>query len=115
MRYAVVIEKSMRNYGAYAPDVPGCVAMGRTWDEVVDHLRDALIAHLEVLRDEGLPIPPPTSREAPVYVEVPSPDASASAPGAPRRRDVPLPESYDWLTWLSKRDAAALLLASCRH
>lgn len=110
MRYAVMIEKRARQYRAYAPDVPGCSATGVTWDEVLEHLRDALVVHLASLWDEGLPIPPSTSREAQVYVEVPSPEESPSPPMAQRRRDVPLPDPYHWIAWLGERDAQALLL-----
>jgi predicted RNase H-like HicB family nuclease len=61
MRYAVVIEAGERNYSAYVPDVPGCVATGTTLEEVERHISEALAFHLEGLRLEGLPIPKPTS------------------------------------------------------
>lgn len=61
MRYLVVVEKSPRNYSAYSPDVPGCIATGRTLDETVEHMRDALEGHLEVMADHGEPAPEPTS------------------------------------------------------
>jgi predicted RNase H-like HicB family nuclease len=67
-RYAVVIEKGPTSYGAYVPDLPGCVAVAETVDEVTTLIREAIEFHLEGLRDAGEPIPEPTSRMA--YVEV---------------------------------------------
>jgi len=59
MRYAVVIEKSNRNYSAYVPDLPGCVATGKTQEEVSAKIREAIRFHLDGLREDGLPIPAP--------------------------------------------------------
>ena len=67
MRYAVVIEKGETSYGAYVPDLPGCVAVGETREEVERLIREAIQFHLDGLREEGLPIPEPTSRVE--YVE----------------------------------------------
>jgi predicted RNase H-like HicB family nuclease len=67
MRYAIVIEQANDNYSAYAPDVPGCVATGATLEEVQQAMQEALAFHLEGLREEGLPIPPPSTV---AYVEV---------------------------------------------
>ena len=61
MRYAVVIEKSEHNFSAYVPDLPGCVAAGATLEEVEREIRDAIAFHLEGMREDGLPIPVPTS------------------------------------------------------
>ena len=61
MRYLVVIEKGEDNYSAYLPDVPGCVAAGRTVEETLALLAEALELHLEGLREDGLPIPLPTT------------------------------------------------------
>ena len=68
MKYAVVIEKAESNYSAYVPDLPGCVATGLTLEEVEREIRDAIEFHLDGLREDGLPIPRPTS--AVEYVEV---------------------------------------------
>ncbi len=57
MRYAVVIEKANGNYSAYVPDLPGCVATGKTRVEVDTHIREAIRFHLDGLREDGLPIP----------------------------------------------------------
>ena len=67
MRYVIVIEQANGNYSAYAPDVPGCVATGATLDEVQQAMQEALAFHLEGLREEGLPIPQPSTV---AYVEV---------------------------------------------
>jgi predicted RNase H-like HicB family nuclease len=67
-RYAVVIEQGPTSYGAYVPDLPGCVAVGETIDEVTELIREAIEFHLEGMRDAGEPIPEPTSQTA--YVEV---------------------------------------------
>ncbi len=69
MRYAIVIEKGKSNFGAYVPDVPGCVAVGDTLDETIREMREALEFHFEGMREDGLAIPEATSRVA--YVEVP--------------------------------------------
>ena len=68
MRYAVVIETAEGNYGAYGPDLPGCVATGDTIEEVEREIQEAIEFHLEGLRADGLPIPEPSSRVE--YVEV---------------------------------------------
>jgi predicted RNase H-like HicB family nuclease len=61
MRYAVVIEKAEGNYSAYVPDLPGCVAVGDTVEEVEEQIREAIQFHIEGLKEDGLPVPPPTS------------------------------------------------------
>ena len=58
MRYAIVIEKAEDNYSAYVPDLPGCIATGATIAEVEAEIREAIIFHLEGLREDGLPVPP---------------------------------------------------------
>jgi len=61
MRYAMIIEKGERNYSAYLPDMPGCIATGKTLEEVKRRMREAAELHLRGLREDGLPIPEPTS------------------------------------------------------
>ena len=68
MRYAVVIEKASNNYSAYVPDLPGCVATGATVPETEAQIREAIEFHLEGLREDGLPIPSPSSHVE--YVDV---------------------------------------------
>jgi len=58
-RFLVVIEKARRNYSAYSPDLPGCVATGRTREEVKANMHQAIQLHIEALRQDGLPIPRP--------------------------------------------------------
>lgn len=68
MRYAIVIEDAGNNFSAYVPDLPGCVATGATVEETEQAIREAIAFHLEGLREDGAPIPPPSSRVD--YVEV---------------------------------------------
>jgi predicted RNase H-like HicB family nuclease len=68
MRYAVVIEKGPTSYGAYVPDLPGCVAVGKTAAEVKKLIAEVVPLHLEGLREDGLPIPDPATECD--YVEV---------------------------------------------
>lgn len=68
MRYAIVIENAGSNFSAYVPDLPGCVATGATLEEAEQAIREAIEFHLEGLREDGAPIPEPSSRVN--YVEV---------------------------------------------
>lgn len=61
MRYGVVIERGESNWGAYVPDLPGCVAAADTREEVVALIRDAIEFHLEGLREDGEDVPEPHS------------------------------------------------------
>lgn len=61
MRYAVVIEQAEGNYSAYVPDLPGCVTTGATINEIERNIREAIAFHLDGLREEGLPIPAPST------------------------------------------------------
>lgn len=67
-RYAIVVEDAGTNLAAYVPDLPGCVATGRTRKEVERLIREAIELHLEGMAEDGLPIPKPSSRVE--YVEV---------------------------------------------
>jgi predicted RNase H-like HicB family nuclease len=68
MRYAVVIEKSETGFGAYVPDLPGCVAVGENMTETQQLIREAVEFHLEGLREDGIPAPEPSTVAQ--YVEV---------------------------------------------
>ena len=68
MRYAVVIEKAENNHSAYVPDLPGCIATGATVEEAEQLIREAIEFHLAGLREDGLPIPQPSSQVE--YIEV---------------------------------------------
>ncbi len=61
MRYLVVVEQGATSFGAYVPDLPGCAAAGETREEVLDLIREAIEFHIEGLRQEGQPVPPPSS------------------------------------------------------
>jgi predicted RNase H-like HicB family nuclease len=60
-QYLVVIERAPSNFAAYSPDLPGCIATGRTKEETVANMREAIAFHLQGLREDGQPIPPPSS------------------------------------------------------
>ena len=69
MKYAVVIEKGDQGYGAYVPDLPGCVAVGSTFEEVEKLIGEAIPFHLQGMRLNGETIPLPTTRVE--YIEAP--------------------------------------------
>jgi len=68
IRYMVVIERGETSWGAHLPDLPGCVAVGETREEVQQLIREAIEFHIDGLEQEGLPVPVPTSEGA--FVEV---------------------------------------------
>ena len=68
LEYAVVIEKALDNYCAYVPDLPGCVATGKTRAETYQKISEAIAFHLEGLKEDGLPIPEPHASTALVKV-----------------------------------------------
>jgi predicted RNase H-like HicB family nuclease len=70
MRYMVVIERGESSWGAHVPDLPGCVAVGETREEVLRLIREAIEFHIEGLRQEGSPVPPASSEGE--FVEVAS-------------------------------------------
>ncbi len=59
-KYAVVFEKSKTGYGAYAPDLPGCIATGKTLELTRKRMQEAIDAHLQAMREDGDPIPEPS-------------------------------------------------------
>ena len=61
MKYAVVLEKGTTSYSAYVPDLPGCVAVGKTREEVVKLIQQAIEFHIDGLREDGEPVPTPAS------------------------------------------------------
>lgn len=70
MRYAVIVEEGESSFGAYAPDLPGCAAVGETREEVLHLIQEAIEFHLAGLREDGQPIPEPSSSIE--YVEIPA-------------------------------------------
>jgi predicted RNase H-like HicB family nuclease len=61
LKYAVIYEKSADGYGAYVPDLPGCVTVGDTLEETERNIREAIQGHISVMREFGDPIPEPTT------------------------------------------------------
>ena len=61
MRYLVIVEKGATSFGAYVPDLPGCVAAGESKEEVLALIHEAIEFHIEGLKEDGLPVPLPTS------------------------------------------------------
>ncbi len=68
MRYVVIVEEGENSFGAYLPDLPGCVAVAETREAVTQLIREAVEFHIEGLRQGGLPIPEPSSSSE--YIEV---------------------------------------------
>jgi predicted RNase H-like HicB family nuclease len=67
-KYPIVIEKANRNYSAYSPDLPGCIATGSTIKETLLHMREAIEFHIRGLESEGISIPTPSAKIK--YVEI---------------------------------------------
>lgn len=61
MKYMVVIEKGEKSYGAHVPDLPGCIAVGQSREEVLRLIREAIEFHIEGLKEAGEPVPMPSS------------------------------------------------------
>jgi predicted RNase H-like HicB family nuclease len=68
MRYLVVLEKGPTSYGAHVPDLPGCIAIGETKEEALALIRESIAFHLDGLKQDGQPIPYPSSTGEPVDV-----------------------------------------------
>jgi predicted RNase H-like HicB family nuclease len=69
-KYLIVVETTGTGYSAYSPDLDGCVASGRTREEVESQMREAIAFHLEGMARNGQPVPEPQTYSA--YVEVPA-------------------------------------------
>lgn len=61
MRYAVIIEEGENSFGAYVPDLPGCAAVAETKEELMKLIQEAIDFHIEGLREDGQPVPEPSS------------------------------------------------------
>jgi len=68
MEYLVVIEKGKSSYGAYVPDLPGCVAVGETRRAVMKLIREGIVLHIEAMHEAGEAVPPPSSKSEIVKV-----------------------------------------------
>jgi predicted RNase H-like HicB family nuclease len=60
-RYMVVVERGATSWGAHVPDLPGCIAVGETRAEVLRLIRETIELHIAGLKEDGLPVPAPTS------------------------------------------------------
>jgi predicted RNase H-like HicB family nuclease len=69
MRYLVVVEEGPKSFGAYVPDLPGCVAAAETREEVLALIREAIEFHIDGLREDGQPVPQPSSSSEVVDVQ----------------------------------------------
>ena len=68
MKYLIVLEKTDTGFSAFSPDLPGCASTGETEEAVVSNMSEAIAFHIEGLKEDGLPVPTPSSRSS--YVEV---------------------------------------------
>ena len=87
MRYKVVFEGNDEvGYSAYLPELPGCVSAGETFEETKTLIAEAVVLHLELMEEEGLPIPEPTPIEPELVIEVSAESETlATAPPKPKR------------------------------
>jgi predicted RNase H-like HicB family nuclease len=69
MKYLVVVESGPTSFGAYVPDLPGCVAVGSTREEVTTLIHEAIEFHIEGMKEDGLPIPAPSSSSELVEID----------------------------------------------
>lgn len=72
MKYTVIIEKGESSYGAYVPDLPGCIAAGESAEQALGLIKEAIAFHLEGLKEEGKAIPEPHCSSAVVDVTMTS-------------------------------------------
>jgi len=70
IEYAVIYERGEINWGAYVPDLPGCVSIGNTLAEVKGNIKEAIELYLEVLKEDGKPIPEPSTIVGKVAVNI---------------------------------------------
>jgi predicted RNase H-like HicB family nuclease len=70
IEYTVIYERGQTNWGAYVPDLPGCVSIGDTLAEVQENIKEAIALYLEVLKEDGQPIPEPSTQVGKVAVTI---------------------------------------------
>ncbi len=70
--FLIVVEKGETNYGAYSPDLPGCVAVGKTRRAALASMKEAIALHIEGMLEEGFPIPKPSSTTKVITMNVPN-------------------------------------------
>ena len=74
-RFLIILEQGEHNYSAYVPDLPGCIATGRTLQEVEQNMREAIALHVQAMLEDGEPIP--VSQSIAEYVNISVPDSAA--------------------------------------
>ncbi len=87
MKYAIIIEEGESNYGAYAPDIPGCIGLGSTPERARKDLLDGLAGHLRLMAQDGDAMP--TASSTVDYIDVEVPRKAAKRRPKPRRQPVP--------------------------
>ncbi|KPQ37147.1 MAG: type II toxin-antitoxin system HicB family antitoxin [Phormidium sp.] len=70
LSYTIILEKTSSSYGAYVPDLPGCVAVGDSKEEALQLIQEAILFHLEGMQDDGQSIPEPVSTSETVSVSL---------------------------------------------
>ena len=70
IEYTVIYERGQTNWGSYVPDLPGCVSIGDTLAEVQENIKEAIALYLEVLKEDGQPIPEPSTQVGKVAVTI---------------------------------------------
>lgn len=66
--YVVIFEWTGNNYSAYVPDLPGCITTGKTIEKTEQHIKEAISLYIDTLREDGKPVPEPTTTARPVSV-----------------------------------------------
>jgi predicted RNase H-like HicB family nuclease len=74
-RFLIIIERGSRNYSAYAPDLPGCIATGKTLEDVKGNMREAIAMHVQGMVEDQEPIPTPQTTAD--YLDIPLPNPAA--------------------------------------
>lgn len=85
MKYTVIVERGPTSYGAYIPDLPGCVAAGDTFEETSRLIHEAAVFHLEGMAEDEEAIPEPSSIAIEIEVEAPVPGAPLELAAGPGR------------------------------
>jgi predicted RNase H-like HicB family nuclease len=74
-RFLIIIERGSRNYSAYAPDLPGCIATGKTLEDVKGNMREAIAMHVQGMVEDQEPIPTPQTTADYLDILLPNPAA----------------------------------------
>ena len=68
--YIIIVEKAGKNFSAYCPDLPGCIATGATSEETIKNMKEAIKFHLEGLKEGNLPLPEPSTKAVSVEIAI---------------------------------------------